>query len=84
MTHPIADHFTPTERREFDAQTAAIKAVSDWLATSGERGPEAALINCTPSMIAGVAVNAYKQALGCGHPNHGAPDHDCRPFTAAP
>lgn len=21
-------------------------------------------------------------AAGCGHPNHGASDHDCQPFTA--
>ena len=54
-----ADHFSPAERAQFDAQTAAAKAVCDWLDGDEHR----ALINCTPAMISQVAVNAYRKAL---------------------
>lgn len=60
---PYADPVfaTRAERIEFEARIAADKAVMDWV----DRGDNnVALIGCTPSMIAGVAVNAYKKALG--------------------
>jgi len=59
-----ADHFSPAERAQFDAQTAAAKAVRDWLDGDEHR----ALINCTPAMISQVAVNAYRKALAESDP----------------
>ena len=59
-----ADHFSPAERAQFDAQTAATKAVCDWLDGDEHR----ALINCTPAMISQVAVDAYRKALAANPP----------------
>lgn len=54
-----ADHFTSNERIEFDAQTAAARAVMDWI----DADPARALVGCTPSMIATLAVNAYQDSV---------------------
>lgn len=45
---------------DFDALTAAYRAVTEWV-DRPDNG--AALIGCTPAMVAGVAVNAYRAAL---------------------
>lgn len=50
---------------DFDAVTAAYKAVMEWFDRPNN---DAALIGCTPAMVAGIAVNAYRAALmSVGH-----------------
>lgn len=44
--------------REWVASAAASKAVAAWFDADPSRG----LIGCTPSMVAGVAINAYQSA----------------------
>lgn len=62
---PYADPVfaTRAERAEFEAQTAAAKAVMEWV---DQPDVNACLIGCTPAMVAQIAVNAYKKALGHG------------------
>lgn len=50
----------PNRPADFDAVTAAFGAVMEWVDRPDNN---AALIGCTPSMVAGVAVNAYRAAL---------------------
>jgi hypothetical protein len=45
---------------DFDAVTAARRAVMEWVDRPDN---DATLIGCTPAMVAGVAVNAYRAAL---------------------
>lgn len=47
---------------EISAECAASKAVTDWFDAQPSRG----LLGCTPSMVAGIAINAYRQALASG------------------
>lgn len=61
VTEPTAPHDRPAD---FDAVTAAYVAVRNWIddpdyGRDGRRG----LIGCTPAMVAGIAVNAYREAL---------------------
>lgn len=44
---------------EFVADTAAAGAVMQWIDSDPNRG----LVGCTPAMVAGVAVNAYRKAI---------------------
>ncbi|MDP7729523.1 hypothetical protein [Mycobacterium sp. TY813] len=52
---------------DLTAECAAYKAVTDWLDEQPSRG----LIGCTPSMVAGVALNAYRAALAEGAADDG-------------
>ncbi|ORA38069.1 hypothetical protein [Mycobacterium aquaticum] len=62
---PIHEDGTVYLPGDFDAVTAACRAVMEWVDRSDNN---AALIGCTPSMVAGVAVNAYRAALlSVGH-----------------
>ncbi|OBC14097.1 hypothetical protein A5784_30835 [Mycobacterium sp. 852013-50091_SCH5140682] len=68
----LADAMVPDEfvdeavlPADSDAVTAACRAVMEWVDRPEN---DAALIGCTPSMVAGVAVNAYRAALlSVGH-----------------
>lgn len=50
---------TPAERAEFEAMTAACRAVLQWI----DADPSRDLVGCTPAMVAHVAVLAYKRAI---------------------
>lgn len=52
---------TRAERVEFDAQTAAAKAIKEWI---DHPDVNACLIGCTPSMLSQIAINAYRKARG--------------------
>ena len=52
---------------EISAECAASKAVTDWFDATSPRG----LIGCTPSMVTGIAINAYRQALAAGSGDDG-------------
>ncbi|OBK22543.1 hypothetical protein [Mycobacterium asiaticum] len=52
---------------DLTAECAAYKAVTDWIDAQPSRG----LIGCTPSMVAGVAINAYRDALAAGADDDG-------------
>lgn len=54
------DESTPTPQAEFEADLEAYEAVRKWV----DETPGVMLVGCTPSMIAGVALNAYRKALG--------------------
>lgn len=47
-------------RGDFDAECAANRAVMDWI----DADPSRRLVGCTPAMVAGLAVNAYRETLG--------------------
>lgn len=51
------------ERAEFEAQSAASRAVMAWIDKPHSDGaPGPALIGCTPAMVAQIAVDAYRKA----------------------
>lgn len=54
------------ERVEFEAMCAAYRAVNEWIDAEPSDGVRRALVGCTPSMVAGVAVKAYVKALAAG------------------
>lgn len=52
---------------DFDAVTAAYRAVMEWIERP-DADPRRGLTGCTPAMVAGVAINAYRAALlSVGH-----------------
>lgn len=63
---------------DFDAQTAANVAVMKWIDSSGGLRR---LVGCTPSMIVGVALHAYRESLAAKPP---PPPHRMEAWVTAP
>jgi hypothetical protein len=58
----MTDHID--NRIEFDAQTAAARAVMEWIDKPlPPEEPRRALIGCTPAMIAQLAADAYRDHI---------------------
>jgi len=63
MTYSPGGGGTGHQNADFQAATRAYKAVADWIDADTGRS----LFGCTPSMVAGVAINAYRVALTEDH-----------------